>query len=146
MLESWETAPATVPIKEANTALRVACLRSCVVCAAMQVAYVRLPTPPTQWREQEPGKTGPDTLADAVPNEQQLQQPGGPPLTAKQRRQLKRRQELTARALERDAYHIARRACLHLVDKKLTVHGKPLAFDAAMEQVGVGFCDGTGEV
>lgn len=76
-------------------------------------------------------------------SQQQQQQPGGQQqqqqgfMTSKQRRQLKRRQELAARAAERDSWAVARAACLYLVDKKLSLQGKPLAFDAAMEQVRV---------
>lgn len=81
--------------------------------------------------------------ADQQQQGQQQQQQQGQFLTSKQRRQLKRRQELAARAAERDSWAVARQACLWLVEKKLSLQGKTLAYDAAMEQVccGVVWCD-----
>jgi len=127
-----------------------------------QVAYARLPAAPKPWRkataEKQQDKAATDAQGSSVgpgsevkpegsahgPSEQQQQGGGGTAsdgaggrqLTAKQRRQLKRRQELAARALERDSWAAARAACLMLVEKKLLLQQKPLAFDAALEQVG----------
>lgn len=164
----------------------------CHVC--LQVAYVRLPTPPNPWRkpapkkqqqgqqqqqdqqqqkqeppkqegqdqqqqqEQQEGAGQQDKVKSEAAEQQgapaaagakapttaaQRQQQQGLPagyqqMTAKQRRQLKRRQDLAARAAERDSWSIARAACLCLVEQKLNLHGRPLAFDAAMGQVRVG--------
>jgi hypothetical protein len=140
------------------------------VPACIQVAYMRLPTPPNPWRqaaakqaqqeqpdkdqdkqqqEQQEGDSTPVSQDTRQPAQQQqgkdtqkqqgqeqaMLSASGQQLTSKQRRQLKRRQELAARAAERDSLVIARAACAALIDKKLSLQQKPLTFDPTMEQV-----------
>jgi hypothetical protein len=106
---------------------------------------------PGQQQQEQPGASSAPAAAGAkaqppaAQRQQQQQQlllqqdlpPGYAQMTAKQRRQVKRRQELAARAAERDSWTIARAACLALVQQNLSLQGSPLAFDAAMGQVRV---------
>jgi hypothetical protein len=93
-------------------------------------------TPASSDTKQQPGQQQQGKGAQKQQGQEQAMLSGtGQQLTSKQRRQLKRRQELAARAAERDSLVIARAACTALAEKKLSLQEKVLTFDPTMEQV-----------